>query len=115
MLRAAELRERKLKLLDHRATDKTGGTKGVFENLSKFLLKLHMRANKVKKRNSIFTCHFSSPGTAISLQSIYLFTRAGFPATMALAGTSLVTTLPAPPITFPPMTASTIPPPPHPI
>src|SRR5439155_21323497 len=32
----------------------------------------------------------------------FLSRRAGFPATVALAGTSLVTTLPAPPIAFSP-------------
>src|SRR4029077_9059807 len=79
--------------------DKARIAKGVLENLHELRLQLLMRCNQVEKRHFIRRIHFS-----------YLFslsmnrrTFAGLPATMAFAGTSLVTTLPAPTMAFSPM------------
>src|ERR1700734_374920 len=57
-----------------------------------------MRSGQVEKRNGIRCIHFAAPYTAATVRNC----RAGFPATIELAGTSRVTTLPAPTIAFSP-------------
>src|ERR1700733_5659947 len=103
MVHAAEIREPALELCDQRAADEAGGVQRALENFGKFLFQLDVRCNKIKKRNGFLGVHFWSPGMMGAAVSMDLFTFAGFPTTMALAGTSLVTTLPAPTMAFSPM------------
>src|SRR5215475_8931436 len=58
-----------------------------------------MRRNQIKKGDFRCAGHFSYFVSEVR----YRKTLAGFPATMAFAGTSLVTTLPAPTMAFSPM------------
>src|ERR1017187_2137013 len=85
-------------ILDHRATDEACGTQCLLENGGELLFEFNMWRDKIKKRNA---------GNAHLLTSvvcsIYRRNRAGLPTTMALAGTFLVTTLPAPTRAFSPM------------
>src|SRR5260221_7137581 len=99
----AEFRERPLELLDHRASDETGSAECGLEHSGKLLLELDMSCCKIQEWNAFVSRHFRSPRTTLTLVSRNLFTRAGFPVTMAFAGTSFVTTLPAPTIAFSPI------------
>ena len=66
----------------------------------KLLFQFHVRSHQIEKRN-IGSCHSLHPPETRFDDTAE--TCAGFPATMALAGTSLVTTLPAPTMAFSPM------------
>src|SRR5437879_13852364 len=92
-----------LELLYHRTADETGGAQRALENFSQFLLKLDVHRGKVQEWNRIFGVHSCSPMATVALVSTNLLTRAGFPATMALAGTTSVPTRPAPTIAFSPI------------
>src|SRR5579862_305175 len=94
----AESGELPLKLFHHWTANKTRSRQGLFHYLQEFGLQFLMRRYQIKKRN--FRC-------ARHLDYFVSFVRnrktlAGLPATMAFAGTSLVTTLPAPTIAFSP-------------
>src|SRR3989442_10854218 len=103
LFRATDLRERTLDPLYHRTADETGCAQRTLENFSQFLLKLDVHRGKVQEWNRIFAVHSCPPMAIVALVSTNLLTLAGFPATMALAGTSFVTTLPAPTIAFSPI------------
>src|SRR5208282_4704869 len=94
----AEGGERLLEVHYHRSSDEAGTTKDLLEYAGELLLELNVRGNQIKKRNA-GNAHLVTSEVC----SIYRRNRAGLPATMALAGTSFVTTLPAPTNAFSPM------------
>ena len=85
-----------------RPADEAGSAPALAEIRGQLLLQLHMRRHQVKKRNASIRSSSSIP-LRRRLQIVTHNSRAGFPATIALAGTSLVTTLPAPTIAFSPI------------
>src|SRR5260370_915029 len=93
-----KLREVALELFEHRAADKSGGAKSALEDIRQLLFELDVRCRKIQERYAILVVHFCSPITTAAFVSMYLFRLSRFPPTMAFAGTSLVTTLPAPTI-----------------
>src|SRR5216683_802550 len=103
ILCTAQFREVVLELLHHRPANKSGGTECTLENIRQLLLQLDMRSSKIQEWYAIFGAHFCAPISIVTLVSMNLLRRAGFPTTMAFAGTSLVTTLPAPTIAFSPI------------
>src|SRR5258708_31664032 len=103
--RAAEIGKRFFKFLHHGPADETGSVQYLLENFRQFLFQLDMGSNQIQKRNTIgiaisIRC---APFMASTSDSILRNIFAGFPATMQLAGTFFVTTLPAPTIVFSPM------------
>src|SRR5262249_3017019 len=94
----AKSRKLFFELFHHRTADETRGAEGLLDHRQKLALKLLMGRHQIQKRNFRGIRHgyfFSSLTNRKNL--------AGFPATIALAGTSLVTTLPAPTIAFSPI------------
>src|ERR1700728_1607364 len=100
--RLAEGRKCLLKILYHGATDKSGSPQGLLKNLGQLLFEFHMGSNQIEKRNAVGTAMRTAHFVASVICSIERRNFAGFPATMLLAGTSLVTTLPAPTVAFSP-------------
>src|SRR5260370_17667940 len=103
ILCTTQYREFVLDLLHHGPANKSGGTECTLENIRQLLLQLDMRSSKIQEWYAIFGAHFCAPISIVTLVSMNLLRRAGFPTTMAFAGTSLVTTLPAPTIAFSPI------------
>src|SRR5207245_11712611 len=92
----AELCKFPLEVLDHRPPDETRVAEGLLNHLHELRLQLLVRCHEIKKWDLRCARHF---GYCFSCFR-YRKTLAGFPATMAFAGTSLVTTLPSPTIAF---------------
>src|SRR5271157_4809199 len=91
VLRSAETGKFLLKVLYHGAADIPRFIYGRTQDSHQFVFKLHMRCNQVEKRYILLS------------HAMLLSLLAGFPATMVFAGTSFVTTLPAPTMAFSPM------------
>src|ERR1019366_6204724 len=96
--RVAERGKLFFEILDHGATDEARGAQCLLENGRELLFELNMWGDKIKKRNA-GNAHLVTSVVC----SIYRRNRAGLPATMALAGTPFVTTLPAPTKAFSPI------------
>src|SRR5882724_6101494 len=109
MFGLAERGEGLLEVVDHGAADKPGGPDRLQKNFGQFFFEFNVRRNQIKERNAgirivMRSAHFLvSWFGSIWFDSIGRNTFAGFPATMVFAGTSLVTTLPAPTIAFSPI------------
>src|ERR1051325_6598495 len=99
MLCSAVRGEFPLKLFYHRSADKPGGIQGPTEDVQQFVLQFLMRCNEIQERY-FYIRQLLAP--AVRAFTIFLNTRAGFPATIEFAGTFRVTTLPAPTIAFSP-------------
>src|SRR4029079_569649 len=100
MFGVAEGAKSLLEVFHHRSADKSGRPQCLLEYFRELLLKLNVRSNEIKERNTgIRNAHFA----ASNFWSMYRSTLAGFPTTILLGGTSLVTTLPAPTIAFSPI------------
>src|SRR4051812_7782214 len=93
-----EFRELSFKSLHHLAADETGRVQGRPKHGNKLFFQLTVRSYQIKKRNILIAHNYFVTASWTALN-----TRAGFPATMVLAGTSLVTTLPAPTMAFSPI------------
>src|SRR6185312_11909176 len=98
--RVAEFCEVALESVQHRAADESGGVQRFAKHGNQFGFQLAMGSYQVDK------WHFAVLSHLLTLASVSMDRRifAGFPATIVLAGTSRVTTLPAPTIAFSPTT-----------
>src|SRR6516165_3747913 len=100
VLRAAELRKLFLESLYFRASDKARCLKNFLAHGQQFGLQFPVHGQQINEWNLRGSTHrFSSEEVRMERN-----TFAGLPATIALAGTSCVTTLPAPTMAFSPMT-----------
>ena len=99
LLRVAKLRKLAFKFFEHRAANESCSVQRLLNDFEEFCSQLLMRGNQIKEWNFRCANHlgyfFSSEMNRRNF--------AGLPATIALAGTSFVTTLPAPTIAFSPI------------
>src|SRR5262249_46161185 len=99
MSRVAVLRKILFEALNHRSADEAGCIKSIRHDLQELVAQFLVRRYQIQKRNRLIPTHFVASDKTVSILRSAL---AGFPATMVFAGTSLVTTLPAPTIAFSP-------------
>src|SRR5215469_4366772 len=102
MVSAAKLGKRVLEICDHRATHEPGGLQRPSKYFRQLRLKFSVRRDQIKKR---YLTRLIVNGAHFVTSTVDWTKRknlAGFPATMLFAGTSLVTTLPAPTMAFSP-------------
>src|SRR5205809_4719670 len=81
-----------------RAATESRGSQHASNRFQQFGFEFQVRSDKIDEWNACLFSHVLS-----LLDTEYLRIRAGFPATIAFGGTSLVTTLPAPTSKFSPM------------
>src|ERR1700722_2793792 len=86
-------------IFDHCAAHKTSGAQHLLKYSSELGLELLVWCDQIQERNLFGKGHYAILDSSV----MYRNSLAGFPATMAFAGTSLVTTLPAPTIAFSPI------------
>src|SRR5207245_7002294 len=80
----AELRKLPFKLLHHRSADKSSRLQRASENRNQFFFQFQVRCHQVQERN----CAVAVYDATLSSVAIKRRNFAGFPATMALSGTS---------------------------
>ena len=99
MLRVAKFGELALETCDFGSADESGRLNRLPANIHQFSLEFAMQTNQIDKWNIRVLCHpFTFAGVGTERK-----TFAGLPATIVFAGTSRVTTLPAPTIAFSPI------------
>src|SRR5207244_11820304 len=100
IVHSAKLCKFPFEVFHHRSADESRSLQSASEDRHQFLFYFEVGCDEVYERNFTVAGHFAT----LSSGTINRRTRAGFPATMALSGTSRVTTLPAPTMAFCPMT-----------
>src|SRR5262244_3622921 len=87
-----------LKLLNHRSANESGVAERFLRYRQKFRFEFLVWCNQIQKRYFCWIGHVYFFSSSTNLKNF-----AGLPATIAFAGTSFVTTLPAPTIAFSPI------------
>src|SRR5262249_17683526 len=98
VFRVAKRGEFFLKLLNHRSANESGVAERFLRYRQKFRFEFLVWCNQIQKRYFCWIGHVYFFSSSTNLKNF-----AGLPATIAFAGTSLVTTLPAPTIAFSPI------------
>src|SRR5437588_5392506 len=96
-----KLCERLFEFLNHFSANESRRSQNAAEYRNELLFQLHMRCGQIQEGNLGVRIH---QATLSSAMVVNRSTLAGFPVTMALSGTSCVTTAPAPTMAFSPMT-----------